>query len=105
MNLTNKKTIFWLVWAMSLVLFLVPVSVERTEGIGLDKVYHSLIFALLMYLAQKAFIKNKVILLGVLSSYALSIELVQGLILPWRSFDVYDLLAGLVGLLVIFLIK
>ena len=103
MDRLKNRAFFWIVWAASLVLFMVPFSMAQADGIGLDKLYHLMIFGVLMFLAVHAFSKSKIQTLLFISAYALAVELIQGWLLPWRAFDMYDLLAGVTGALVVFL--
>jgi|SRR3989338_2670330 len=100
----NSKRIFWTLWVISLALFFAPVPVSPTSGLGFDKIIHVLIFAALTYFAFAGHrkIAQTIILLGL---YSIAVEYVQETLFSYRSFDAYDILAGLAGILLITIIK
>jgi len=99
----NSKTIFWSGWAASLVLFLYPFQVQEGLGLGLDKVVHFVIFSALGFYGVKSYREKIYHTLVLLAAYALVIEYTQGHFLPGRTLDWYDALAGIVGLVTVYL--
>ena len=87
---------FGAVVLLSLYVLFVPQPVGPAGPIGADKVVHALLFAALAVTTRIRF-GPAVRLLVVVATYALGSELVQAVVLPDRSGDVYDLVADLVG--------
>ena len=66
---------------------------------GMDKVVHSLIFALLAYLYKMAFLRHSIVReLLLLSAYALLTEIMQEQMQLGRSGDPLDILADVLGI-------
>ena len=99
----NSKIVFWYAWTASLVLFLYPFQVQKGLGLGLDKVVHFTIFAILGFYGVKSYREKIYHTLVLLAVYALVIEIIQGRFLPGRMLDWYDAVAGIIGLWVIYL--
>ena len=87
----------------SLVLFLYPFQVREGQGLGLDKVVHFAIFAILGLYGFRSYAGKHYHVFVLLFSYAFVIEYIQGHFIPHRSLDWYDAVAGALGLSVIFL--
>ena len=99
----NPKIIFWSAFASSLVLFFYPFPVHEGLGLGLDKVVHFSVFAILGFYGFRSY-QNKIYhTLTLLALYTFVIEYIQGKYLLNRSLDLYDAIAGCIGLGVIFL--
>lgn len=99
----NSKAIFWSAWLASLVLFLYPFQVQEGLGLGLDKVVHFMIFAVLGFYGFSSYDNKIYHTFVLLAVYAFVIEYIQGTYLTSRKFDLYDAVAGGIGLVVIFL--
>lgn len=87
--------------ASSAVLFLAPIAnpVPTVEGVATDKLAHALVVgavAALLWWNLPAGRWRAASALGLAGVYAAAIELLQGL-LTFRSGDVLDLIAGMVG--------
>ena len=93
----KKATIFWAGFIASLILFFAPITGKEGVGLGIDKLVHFLVLAWLMYFGAKAYPKQKVLLLFSLFIYTFIVEFIQGDFLPFRSFDIFDAFAGMLG--------
>ncbi len=101
----NPKAIFWSAFSVSLPLFFYPFRVHEGLGLGLDKVVHFGIFAVLGFYGFRSY-ENKIYHTAtLLAVYAFVIEFVQGAYLPSRNSDLYDAIAGCIGLGVVFLYR
>jgi|SRR3989344_5952935 len=97
----NYRFLFWVVFFVSAVLFFAPIGVEERVGLGLDKVVHLAIFAGLFYLGDRGYRGdkgNRIKLIILLASYAVGVEFIQGSFIAHRSFDIWDMAAGWLGL-------
>ena len=94
--MNKSKIIFWLLFVASLVLFFSPIQVEEHGGLGLDKIVHVIIFGVLMLSGSKSYSsKGKLALLLLL--YVAAVEIIQANFVPHRSGDIYDAMAGGIG--------
>ena len=100
----NYKYVFWLLFAMSLFLFFGPVSVPEVTGLGLDKLGHLALFGTMTYTGVVSF-RHRYRLIFLLLIYSVAVEFIQGAILPWRSFDFLDAVAGIMGILIIVILR
>lgn len=86
-------------------LFFIPGTAlpKKQIDLPLDKLIHIAFFALLIFLWRSAFSSGKnfynLFLFMAAVAYGLLIEILQGLIVPQRSFDIYDLYADAFGAL------
>lgn len=100
--------ILW--WLFSLVLFTMPGAALPTvswfDTLHVDKWVHAFLFFTMVFLFYRPFKNNRVTLqlyrwsftipvLGVL--YGVVIEILQHTVIPYRSFDVWDIVANTVG--------
>jgi|SRR3990167_7101405 len=90
---------FWAVFFVSSFLFFAPITVTERTGLGLDKLVHVAFFAGLLYFGNKGYRGNKIVLILLLAVHAVAVEYIQQ-ILPYRSFDAWDIVAGWVGLII-----
>jgi VanZ family protein len=105
---SRKIAISWFIIMTGL--FFIPGTAlpKKQLDLPLDKLIHIGFFALLLFLWRSAFSSGKkfynTYLFIAAVVYGLLIEILQGLIVPQRSFDIYDLYAdafgALLGLLV-----
>lgn len=103
---------FWLALSASTVAFLVPVEAPIVDsalpftswfGLPWDRVVHTLVFGLLAAIGVRAHLvaggdrrlRLLVLVVGLLV-YALAIEACQH-VLPWRAFEIWDLVADAAG--------
>ena len=103
--LRNSKTKYLslLLLVAIIVLSLVPLDIKLYEhwvlGIRLDYLAHFVAFFPLLFIAKIIFSRAKLLYSFIgLAVFIFGLELIQGLI-PYRQFDIYDLIAGEVGLL------
>ncbi|MDP3993493.1 MAG: hypothetical protein Q8P75_00740 [bacterium] len=101
----NYRFLFWVEFLVSAGLFFAPITVAERTGLGLDKLVHVALFAGLLYLGDRGYRGNKIALIMLLALYALAVEFIQGGLLPYRSFDVWDIVAGWMGLLAMGLLR
>jgi len=98
-----RQSGFWLLWAISTTLMLLPASELPTVNLW-DKAEHAMTFAALMALAWPAyhhrFSAQKLALS--LVGYGIAIECIQFFI-PSRSFSVLDMVADSIGVAVVLL--
>jgi VanZ family protein len=93
------KIIFWTIFGVSGVAFFSPISVQEPIGLGLDKIVHVILFAALMISGAVAFPKKIVFVSAMLLVYTFSTEIIQGNFIPHRSFDVFDIMADCIGIM------
>lgn len=98
--MTTYKTIFWIAFAASLILFFTPIRADVGGGYGLDKDVHAAIFAAMVYSGMRAFSDKKTLAVVCLAVYAYAVEYVQGKYFPLRHFDWLDITADIVGLII-----
>lgn len=96
----NYKQVFWASWVVSLFLFFARVPVAEPSGLGLDKLAHVAIFGALTYFGARAYGEKIILLAALLVTYAVSIEFLQKALFPYRSFEIYDIVAGLIGIVI-----
>lgn len=96
----NYRKSFWTVFVASLVLFFAPITGQERAGLGIDKLVHLGLFAGLFYLGDGGYRGNKGKIIILLAVYVLAVEIVQGYFLPYRSFDLWDMVAGWAGLII-----
>jgi|SRR3989344_8492555 len=101
--MTSSTRIFWIAFSASCVIFFAPLAVEEPRGLGLDKLIHSAIFAVLYLLAIRAYASYQTRVVIFLCAYAYAIEIVQGTLLSTRRFDYLDIVFDVFGLLVVVL--
>lgn len=93
-----SRSLFWLIFIVSLPLLLMPGGTE--PGLPyVDKVAHFLLFgamALTCFLTYK----KKLLVAVLIVAYMFVIEYIQGHFIPHRSEDIFDVVAGVGGLLV-----
>lgn len=96
---------FWILLAVSAVMFFTPVTSAERVGLGADKVVHFFLFAALAVYGYRAYGRKQYFLFPSLFFYTLVSEYIQGRYIQFRSFDVFDIVADSLGLLggVIFL--
>lgn len=87
---------FWVVFAISAVLFFTPLTIEEKTGFGLDKIAHLGIFAAMTAIGLKAYQKSAWVV-AFLLAYTVATEFIQGNFIPHRSFDIYDMVADALG--------
>jgi VanZ family protein len=95
--------ITWLV--IMCILFFLPGSAFPSENwlseIYFDKVVHIGLFAILIFLWRSAFdsqlVKYNLILLLSALFYGLAVEFIQRYFVPNRDFDLYDVVADMIG--------
>ncbi len=92
------KLYFWVLFGTSAVLFFSPIQLDEHTGLGLDKLVHAGLFALLLYLAWRGFSKQRTAAFILLLAYGVAVELIQGRYIPHRHFDLFDILADWIGL-------
>jgi len=91
------KYLFWILFLMSAVAFFTPLQVQENTGLGLDKIVHIGLFAVLTLLGVLSYKKAAMPVILLLFFYVFASELIQKNYIPHRSFDVYDILADCVG--------
>jgi len=89
---------FWILFAISAVMFFTPISSAESVGLGADKVIHFFLFASLAVFGYRAYAHRRFYLFPSLFFYTLVSEYIQGRYVPFRSFDGYDIVADTVGL-------
>ena len=92
------KLYFWGLFAVSLVLFFAPISISGAQGLGLDKIVHFGLFFALHFLVIRCYPKRHKELILYLIVYAVVVELIQGSILEYRSFELLDMVFAILGL-------
>jgi hypothetical protein len=85
--------------AVQLVVLYWPRPVDTGGGVGIDKVVHAALFAVVALTGRRAGVPPAW-LAGLLLAHAVLSELLQHLVLPNRSGDPWDALADAVGVLV-----
>lgn len=98
--------ITWLV--IMCILFFLPGSAFPSENwlseIYFDKVVHIGLFAILIFLWRSAFdsqlVKYNLILLLSALFYGLAVEFIQRYFVPNRDFDLYDVVADMIGAII-----
>lgn len=64
---------------------------------GIDKVVHFLVFAILGFLFSIVFRKSNFLFFVIMFLYALLTEILQGVMSLGRSFEIWDLVADMLG--------
>ena len=100
-NMKKDRVIFWLVMLGSAVLFFAPIGAEEHTGLGLDKLVHVALFAMLGDFAFLAFRAKRLKISLALLSYAIIVELIQTWFIPHRTGDWKDVAAGAAGIILI----
>ena len=106
--LEHKFTIVALIWtAIIFILCLITlknVSVDVPIQ-GKDKLVHFMFYFILVYLWGKALNDTKIILIVCFCVlYGIIIEVLQGVFTTTREFDIYDIIANLLGALTSFFV-
>jgi VanZ family protein len=100
----SRKTHIVLLIVWIVVIFVVTgypgLKTPRIKDIAIDKVYHFIAFVLLGIFELRILKTTKFFLIGV--TVAILAE-VQQLIIPGREFEILDIIAGMIGLLAVFL--
>jgi len=109
----QKSRTFWftLLWAL-FILFISVIPGEDLPSLSIweaDKLAHALVYAMLCagviltLRIQNTWVKNRlkaiIFALVLCNLYGAGIECIQGLFLPSRTFDIYDLMANGIGTL------
>ncbi|OGE74592.1 MAG: hypothetical protein A3K06_01550 [Candidatus Doudnabacteria bacterium RIFCSPHIGHO2_01_52_17] len=89
---------FWILLAISAVMFFTPITSAERVGLGADKVVHIFLFAGLAIYGYRAYERKRYYLFPCLVFYTLVSEYIQGRYIPFRSFDAYDIVADTIGL-------
>ncbi len=88
------------------ILFFLPGSVLPKENeflafLHVDKIVHIGLFAIFVFLIKCSFtstlFKYNILLIAATGLYGYAVELIQKKWIPGRSFDLYDLLADMIG--------
>jgi glycopeptide antibiotics resistance protein len=98
-EINYKKLMFWVLIFLISVLVILPVNELNLKFYFWDKLQHALAFMCLIVVGHLAY-PHPSNHLGInLFMYGIGIELVQ-LVAPWRSFDLMDIIANSVGLII-----
>ncbi len=99
----NFRTALLVCWVV-IIFFLAGYPSLRTptiKEVPVDKLYHFIIFFVLGVLEYRVLKRNLFFIIG--CSVAIVAE-VQQLIIPGREFEILDIVAGILGLLIVYLI-
>lgn len=102
--ISKTKFGFWAAFLLSAILFFTPLQVEDKTGLGLDKAVHVLLFASMAVLGLKSYRTKRFRILAFLFCYTIVTEIIQELFIPHRNFDIYDIVADSLGILLALLI-
>jgi len=102
--MSKSRIVFWLLFATSAVLFFSPIQVQEQTGLGLDKIVHVALFAIMAYFGTKAFRDKRFQTSIFLFAYALAVEFIQTAFIAHRSGDWLDAFAGTAGIITVNLV-
>ena len=107
---------YWTIFTISVAVFIVFLSTVPLQlpsisiGLSVDKLGHSLAYFVLstnlglaLDLDWNLKNKNRIVFLPVFL-FGLTLEIIQGYVLVYRTFEVYDLLANILGILAFILL-
>ena len=96
------KLLFWIYVVIILYFAFIPHS--SSSILYMDKVKHCLAFIIFAFLIQKSYKVNNLFTMLYVMLFGVFIEFVQ-IFIPYRSADVFDVLADITGGLIVILIK